>query len=141
MFEMDSEDVLDIDMSPEMRDASELLGKAGEAVATESLPLKRLEAMCSVKCFDKVRDPWSMSSTEASNVLSCIEKCEEPMEKIGYVIEEERNKMLERTTMCLEQCKENDDACANRCVSETISSFRVDEMISRVRSRIQGFRY
>lgn len=141
MFAMDSDDVLDIDLSPEIRDAGELLSQAGETVALDSLPLKRLEAMCSVKCFDRVKDPWSMPSTESSSVLNCIEKCEQPMEAIGEVIEEERNKMLESTTFCMERCKEDDEVCANRCIRDTISSMRVGQMLDRVRSRISAFRY
>lgn len=138
---MDSDDILDIDLSPEMRDASELLSNAGETVALDSLPLKRLEAMCSTKCFDRIRDPWSISSQEASGVLGCIEKCEKPMEAVGEIIEEERNKMLESTTFCMERCREDDDVCANKCIRDTISSMRVNQMLDRVRAKIQSFRY
>jgi len=137
----DSDDVLDLDTTPEMRAAADLLSRAGESVAEDTLPLKKAEALCSLKCFDKIDDAWSMHQSQKNDVLGCIEKCEEPMETIGAVIEDERNKMLEMTTTCLERCNDNDEDCANRCITQTISRTRVDQMMDRVRSRIFSFRY
>ena len=137
----DTEDVLDLETSPEMQAAAEILSKAGETVAMETLPLKKAEAMCLLKCFDRIRDPWALSTKEKQETLSCIEQCEEPMETIGAVIEDERNKMLEMTTSCLERCNDNDESCANRCISQTISENRVNQMMERVRARIFSFRY
>lgn len=137
----DHDDVLDLDTSPEMKQAAGLLSKAGDAVAEDSLPLKKLEALCSLRCFDNIRDHWNMSDSEKSTTLSCIEKCEEPMESIGDVIEGERNRMLESTTNCLERCRDDDEICANRCIKMSISESSINAMISRVRARIIGYKY
>jgi hypothetical protein len=136
-----SDDILDLETTPEMHAAAELLSKAGETVAMETLPLKKAEALCSMKCFNRIDDPWSLSVQEKEEILRCIEKCEEPMEIIGEVIEDERNKMLEMTTSCLERCNDNDESCANRCISQTISAGRINQMMERVRTRISSFRY
>jgi len=137
----DSDDILDLETTPEMKQAAELLEKAGDSVAEDSLPLKKLEALCSLRCFDKIRDHWNMSTTEKHGVLGCIEKCEEPMESIGNVIEDERNKMLESTTNCLERCRDDDEICANRCITQSISQSSVQSMVDRVRARIIGYKY
>ena len=137
----ESDDILDMDSSPEMMQAADLLSKAGDAVAEDTLPLKKLEALCSLRCFDRIRAHWTMSNSEKQTVLSCIEKCEEPMESIGEVIENERNRMLESTTECLERCKEDDEICANRCITQSISHKSVQSMIDRVRARIVGYKY
>ena len=137
----DSDDFLDLDASPEMQKASELLEQAGDAVVAETLPLKRLEALCVMKCFDKVRDPWSMSVSDKNTAMACVEKCEEPMESIGALLEDERNKILEATTDCLERCRENDEACANQCIKQSITPERVDSLVGRIRSRILGYKY
>ena len=136
-----SDDVLDLDTTPEMKRAAELLTQAGETIAMDLLPLKRLEALCSVKCFDKIRDPWGMSSGDKSAVMACTERCEEPLEAIGMLMEDERNKMLDGTTSCLERCRDEDEVCANRCITESISSGNIQSMISRVRARITGYKY
>ena len=137
----DSDDILELDTTPEMKQAAELLNRAGDAVAEDSLPLKKLEALCSLRCFDNIRDHWNMSAVEKSKTLACIEKCEEPMESIGDVIEDERNRMLESTTNCLERCRDDDEICANRCITQSISQSSIDSMISRVRARIIGYKY
>jgi hypothetical protein len=49
--------------------------------------------------------------------------------------------MLEGTTSCLERCGEDDEACANRCITQSFSASRVDQMMDRVRARIRSFRY
>jgi hypothetical protein len=136
-----TEDFLDIDSSPELREAADLLAKAGDSIAEESLPLKKLEATCALKCFEKIRDIWSMSAPEKLAVVECVERCEEPMEAIGAVLEEERNRMLEATTNCLEKCSDDDDMCANRCISQTLPSTTVVGMVSRVRAKILAFKY
>ncbi len=135
------EDLLGFDTSPEMRRASELLGKAGDTVAEDTLPLKKLEASCALRCFEKVRDIWGMTANEKKFVMECVESCEDPMERVGDVLEEERNKMLESTANCLERCREDDDSCANQCISSTLTDTRVNEMIARVRSKILAYKY
>ena len=137
----DDDDILELETTPEMRAAAEMLAKAGEAVAEDTLPLKKIEALCNLKCFDNIRDPWNMDQSSKKAVLECVEKCEQPMEAIGAVIEDERNKMLEATTSCLERCGEDDEACANRCITQSFSSTRLDQMMDRVRQRILSFRY
>ena len=136
-----TEEFLDLDTSPELRAASELLSKAGDAIAEESLPLKKLEATCALKCFEKIRDIWSMSAADKSTVMACVERCEEPMDNIGMVLEEERNRMLEGTTNCLEKCGDDDDMCANRCISQTLTSNTIEGMVSRVRAKILAYKY
>jgi hypothetical protein len=137
----DEDDVLELETTPEMKAAAEMLAKAGEEVAEDTLPLKKMEALCNFKCFDRIKDPWTMGRSEKRAVLDCVEKCEQPMETIGAVIEDERNKMLEATTSCLERCGEEDEACANRCITQSFSPARLDQMMDRVRSRIMSFRY
>jgi hypothetical protein len=135
------DDILDFETSPEIRRASELLSRAGDQVAEDTLPLKKLEATCALKCFDKVRDLWSMSSSEKRSVMECVEKCEEPMERIADVLEDERNKMLETTTNCLERCREDDEVCAGKCLSSTLTTDRIDSMVERVRAKILAYKY
>ena len=135
------EDILGFDTSPEMKKASHLLERAGDMVAEDTLPLKKMEASCAIRCFDKVRDIWNMSTNEKRLIMSCVEKCEEPMEQVGDVLEEERNKMLESTTSCLERCREDDESCANQCISSTLTDVRVNDMISRVRAKILAYKY
>lgn len=135
------EDLLDLNVSPEVSRASELLAQAGETLAEDALPLKKLEATCALRCFESVRDIWNMSSSTKRFVSECVEKCEEPMERVGEVLERERDSMLEATATCLERCPENDEACANRCISTTLSADRMESMISRVRSTIVGYKY
>jgi hypothetical protein len=137
----ESDDLLDLDTSPEMMKAAELLENAGDSVVADTLPLKRLEALCATKCFDKIRDPWNMSVPEKNAAMDCVERCEEPMESIGTLLEEERNKILESATDCLERCRENDEACANQCIKHSITPARMDSMMSRIRSRILGYKY
>ena len=137
----DDSDILDLHGSPEMRRASEMLSQAGDALALDTLPLKNKEATCSTKCFEKVRDVWNMSSEEKLNVLGCVEKCEEPLEHIGELLDEERVRIIESTSECLEKCREDDESCANRCVSSSITQERVDSMIDRVRARILSYKY
>jgi hypothetical protein len=137
----DEEDLLELETSPELKAAAKMLEQAGESVASDSLPLKKIEALCNLRCFDRITDPWNMTISEKRTALDCVEKCEEPMDTIGDVIEDERNKMLEATTSCLERCGENDEACANRCITQSFSPARVDQMMQRVRARIMSFRY
>ena len=137
----DEDDVLDLESSPEMKAAAEMLARVGETVAEDTLPLKQMESLCNLKCFDRIKDVWSMSQSDKRSVLECVEKCEEPLETIGAVIEDERNKMLEATTNCLERCSEDDEACANRCITQSFSQPRLDQLMNRVRSRIMSFRY
>jgi hypothetical protein len=137
----DSDDVLDLDTTPEMKEAAHLLNQAGDEVAEDTLPLKKLEALCSLRCFDKIKDHWSMSAVEKKSVVDCIEKCEEPMESIGEVLENERNRLLEVTTDCLERCRDNDEICANKCITQSISNATIQSMLARVRARIVGYKY
>lgn len=137
----DDDDFLELETSPEMKAAAKMLEEAGETVAGDTLPLKKIEALCNLRCFDRISDPWNMTSSDKRATLDCVEKCEEPMEAIGAVIEDERNKMLEGTTSCLERCGEDDEACANRCITQSFSASRVDQMMDRVRARIRSFRY
>ena len=137
----DSEDFLDLEMSPELKAASNLLSRAADMVAEESLPLKKIESTCALKCFEKIRDVWSMSLSDKSNVMACVERCEEPMDSIATFLEEERNRMLDKTTSCLERCGDDDEICANRCVADTLTSDRIDGMVERVKAKILAFKY
>ena len=134
-------DILDLHGTPEMKNASDLLSKAGEDLALDTLPLKQMEAACATKCFEKVRDAWNLSLGEKATILECIERCEEPLETVGELLEEERLRMIETTSNCLESCREEDEACANRCISSTITQKSVSSMIDRVRSRILSYKY
>ena len=136
-----SDDILDLDSTPEMRAASDLLLKAAESIAEYSVPLKKVESACATSCFDGVKDHWNMPRSQLTTVMSCIEKCEEPMEAVGVVVDDERNKIVEATTNCLERCSEEDEVCGSRCITSTISQDRVQNMVDRVRSRIDRFRY
>lgn len=140
MFEAE-DDILDYNVSPEMSRASELLAKAGDSVAEDTLPMKKIEANCALRCFESVRDVWSMSMSEKRTVMECVEKCEEPMERIAGVLEEERNRMLDLTSNCLERCREDDEVCASSCISSTLTSERIDAMVARVRAQILGYKY
>ena len=141
MWDNDSNDILGLDVTPEMKVASDLLLKGAEAIAGYALPLKHMESTCALKCFASVRDHWNMSITDRARVMSCIEKCEEPMEIVGEFIETERLKVIDSATSCLERCNEDDEICANKCISDSITSDRIDGMVSRIRSKIDSFRY
>ncbi len=140
MFD-DNDDVLNLDASPELLAASRMLEKAGMDVAEDILPLKKLEATCALRCFERIKDVWSMTKSDRETVMSCIEKCEEPMEAIGELIEDERSKMLESATRCLEQCGADDENCASACISGSPTQDRINTMLQRVRSRIHNYRY
>jgi hypothetical protein len=140
MFDSD-EDMLGLDISTEMRKAMDLLGKAADSVAEDTLPLRKLEASCALRCFEKVRDVWRMSADEKKFVMECVDKCEAPMISVGDLFDDERNSMLKSTSNCLERCKEDDESCANRCISSTLTENRLNEMVTRVRSKILAYKY
>lgn len=137
----DDSDILDLHSTPELKRATELLSQAGEDLALDTLPLKLKEATCATRCFEKVRDYWNMSLVEKTSVFQCVEKCEEPLESIGEVLEDERARMIEATGECLEKCKEGDESCANRCISSTITEARIASMGERIRAQILSFKY
>ena len=140
MWGADSDDILDLEVSPEIKHAASVLEKAGEQIALDSLPLKRLEALCGMKCFRDIQDVWNMSSSKKRDTLACVEQCEAPMEALGEVIESERDKILEGATSCVESCPPNDENCMNRCIGSSLSQPAVNSMLDRVRSSIQGYR-
>ena len=137
----DSEDILGLETTPEMRAASDLLMKSAEAIAGYSLPLKKAESTCALKCFSSIHDHWNMSTAEKTKVMDCIERCEEPMEMVVDMVETERSSLIEAAVTCLERCEENDEACANKCITQCLTIERVDSMVDRVRAKIDSFRF
>lgn len=125
---------------PEFSEAAHAMEAAGKSIALSILPLQKKIAECTVKCFpsSSMFSASSFTAAQGEEISRCIEKCESSAKGVEGVIDEERNELIKGSVECMQKCPEGDNNCYKACVTDWMSSKRIDNMVERVRGRIRG---
>ena len=123
---------------PEFVEATRAMEAAGEKIQLAALPLQKVVAECTAKCFAGIRDVWQAKKSEAEQISRCVQKCEEPISGLDTLLDSERNALVKDAMNCMQRCSEGDDDCYKNCVKNNLNSFKIDDMVSRVVSQIRS---
>jgi len=122
---------------PEFAEATKAMEAAGEKIQLAALPLQKIVAECTARCFSGIRDAWEVKKTQAEEISRCVSRCEEPVSRLDALLETERNGVVREAVDCMQRCGEGEDDCYKNCVKTNLSSRKIDEMVSRVVSQIR----
>jgi len=123
---------------PEFSEATKAMEAAGEKIQLAALPLQKIVAECTARCFAGVRDAWEAKRSEAEAISRCVSKCEEPVSRLDTLLDQERNSVVRDAVDCMQRCDEGDDNCYKSCVKNNLSTRKIDDMVSRVISQIRS---
>ena len=122
---------------PEFSEATKSMEAAGERIQLAALPLQKIVAECTARCFSGIRDAWEAKRSEAEEISRCVERCEEPVSRLDSLLDKERNSVVKEAVDCMQRCSEGDDDCYKQCVRTNLSARKIDDMVLRVISQIR----
>ena len=123
---------------PEFAEATRAMEAAGERIQLAALPLQKVVAECTARCFSGIRDAWEAKKSEAEEISRCVQRCEEPVSRLDTLLDKERNSVVKDAMDCMQRCSENDDDCYKSCVKNNLSARTIDGMVTRVMSQIRS---
>ena len=72
---------------PEFAEATRAMEAAGERIQLAALPLQKVVAECTARCFSGIRDAWEAKKSEAEEISRCVQRCEEPVSRLDTLLD------------------------------------------------------